>query len=361
MGLIATLVTATLVASQANAKTWMDAFDEILILEEQETEQIGDINASFGQNLQIRIILEDENYQSLFRNSLKTEIISSTIDKTNDPTIKQYTNVLDQSHLQKFEVNIPVEFDKEGKLIGKRLCNSFIIRTTFLGSRVGYDVTGEYVKERKVMVCKEVKQTPTPTPIILPSPTIIPSPVPSQTPSPTPTIEASAKPSATPNIPTTISLNTNDNYNTTGSGAIAACSKTILGKGIKTVVMAIPVAGMIPIAFSLISMTSAVFTSDRRRPEHWVKVVDAVTGKPVGGAIINIVSPDGKVRATWKSDAKTGNAGDLLQPGQYEFIIQRSGYIFPSVEEPMFPMQSGEFVYRSGLVNFNHSNMNVHG
>jgi len=359
VGFVATLIITILIAQRASATTWMDAFDEIVILEAHETEQIGDISAKFGQRLQMRIVLEDENYQNFFRNALKTEITTTSINKDYDPTIKQYANALDQSHLQEFDVNIPVEFDKEGKQSENKFCASFIIRTTFLGSRVGYNVTGEYTKERKVVVCREVDATPSPSPTLI----ISPSPTTSTTPSPIvePLIEPTPEPTQDPSGPSTISLNTDDSFNSTGSGAIAACNKTILGKGIKTAVVAVPVVGMVPIVFSLISTISAIFTTDRRRPEHWVKVVDAVTGKPVGGAIINILSPDGKVRATWKSDAKTGNAGDLLQPGQYEFVVQKPGYIFPSVEEPLFPLQSGEFVYRSGLVNFSRSNMNTNG
>lgn len=356
IGVIVGLVTI-LVAPQALAKTWMDAFDEIMILDTGETGQAGDINAKFGDSLLIRIVLNDETYQNFFRYSLNTEIVTTTKDKTYDPIKTRHPDPKDQAILEQYTVKIPLEFDKEGKKVGTKFCSSFIIRTIFHGDRVGYNVTGEYVKERRVLVCREIDPTPTPSPTPIaspfPTPTLEPTPISTPTPEPTP------EPSDEPNFPTTISLNTDDSFNSRGSGAVAACSKTILGKGITTVVMAVPVVGMMPIVFSLISMASAVFTMDRRRPEHWVKVVDAVTGKPVGGAIINILSPDGKIRATWKSDEKTGNTGDLLQPDQYEFVVQKPGFVFPSTEEPMFPLQTGEFVYRSGLVDFNRSNMNI--
>ncbi|MDO8511714.1 MAG: carboxypeptidase-like regulatory domain-containing protein [bacterium] len=345
--------TAILIAPQARATTWMDAFSAIKILEKSETEPIGNINSNYGQILNMRIELNESIYHEFFKSGLRTQIITTSKDKTIDPTIIQHINPIDQTHLQEFDVKIPLDFEKEGRAGGTNICSSFIIRTTFEANSVGYDVTGKYEKERKVVVCRDILATPTPSP----SPVVEPL----STLTPSATAEPSPEPSGSPTTSTTTSFNTDDDFNSSGSGAIAACSKTILGKGIKAIVMAIPVVGMIPIAFSLFSISSAIFVTDRRRPEHWVKVIDAVTGKPVGGAIINIFSPDGKVRATWISDSKTGNAGDLLQQGEYKFVVQKPGYIFPSVEEPMFAMQSGEFIYRSGLINFKRSNMNLNG
>lgn len=343
----------------AQAKTWMDAFDEIKILYGNETEQGGAINAGFGETLKnIRVVLEDESYQEFFRNALTKEIVTSYKDKTNDPDIFNlpWSGTSDQSIMTSFNVQIPNDFINNAVLSRDKTkkCASFIIRISFNGDRVGYDVVGEYRKERRVDVCTNVDPTPTPSPTTSPTTPFTPSP------SATPTNIPSPDPSPTPSDGpiSTLGTNNNNQFNSSGSGAIAACSQTILGKGIKTVVMAIPIVGMAPIVFSMASMTSAIFTFDRRRPEHWVKIVDAATGKAIGGAIVNVLTPDGKVRATWKSEDRTGNTGDLLPPGQYEFMVQKTGYTFPSSEEPLFPLQQGEFVYRSGLVNFGKSNIN---
>jgi len=355
---IAIVLAAILFASQAKAMHWIDAFSYIVILERNETQAIGNVHAHFGETLHFRVeMTENEEFVDFFKLFLKTSLITTTKDKTNDPKLIKLTNIKDQTHIGEFDVEIPVDFNKEATIEGTNLCSTFIVRITFDGGQMaGYDVEGTYAKERKVKVCDEASPVPTPsaTPIPSPSPTGEPTPIASPIFSPPDT------PVFPPDTTKVVSTSNSDEFNSSGQGAIAACSRTILGKGIKTVVMAIPVAGAVPVAFSLISVGSAVFTVDRRRPEHWVKVVDAVTGKAVGGAVINVLTPDGKVRATWTSDAKTGNTGDLLQQGKYEFVVQKPGYVFPSSEEAMFPLQQGEFVYRSGLVDFNRSNMKIH-
>lgn len=342
----AIVLAAVFFASQAKATTWMDAFSAIKIFNQGETEPIGNISASFGETLHMRIELNESSYHEFLKNGLKTEIVTTTLNKTDDPILTQRINFLDQTHLQEFDVAIPKDFIREAIQTESAKCIYFLVRTHIDSTRTGYDVLGTYEKERKVKVCENslIVDT-TPSPSSSPFLTIVSPPSPSVTINPLVTSVTSI--SSTP-TPVTSCVET-------------VCSQSFVEQVIKTVAIAIPLVGMIPIVFSLLNFTTAIFTTDRRRPEHWVKVIDSVTGKPVGGAIINVLTPDGKILTTWTSEAKTGNTGDLLQPGQYSFVAQKPGYIFPSVEEPMFPLQSGEFVYRSGLVDFNQSNMNTHG
>lgn len=351
-----------------NAVNWYDEFAQIKILYGDEIEQGKTIQTNYGRTLNMRVVLDDVAWQEFFRYTLRTYVVSNTADTAHLPKITQHINIKNQANLQEFELYIPPNFDENGYERKSSGCSSFVVRVVFNKQSFDhssndvskyYDILGEMYKERKVIACAPFKlPTPTPTPSETPSPTpilsILPTPTPAVSPTPSPEIINNQQSENS-------GSNESSNFNGIGSGAVAACSRTILGQGIKAVVMAIPIVGMAPIAFSLLNMTAAVFTVDRRRPEHWVKVVDAVTGKPVGGAIINIITPDGKVRATWKTDDKTGNTGDLLQPGQYEFVVQKTGFVFPSVEEPMFPLQTGEFVYRSGLINLNQSNMHTNG
>lgn len=318
----------------------MDAFADLeILLPGEKSGENTPISIGLNEQLQFRVTIKDPEFQELLKKSLNIYLDTSHANWTESPIVgTTLYDGLDQLILKEISFKSPAKVKNP---YGP--CSTYYLTASLNSKTLGYEVVGNYKKERKITICLPSTAKPTVSPTLAPifSPTaevinIIPL-----------TIADVPKNTPTGSGP--------------DSGNIASCSNDFLEKIIKIAVRAIPFAGLAPVAISLLNTTSAFFTSDRRRPEHWVKVIDAATGKPVGGAIINVLSADGKSLATWTSDPKTGNTGDLLQPGQYSFVVQKSGYIFPSVEEPMFPMQSGEFIYRSGLVTFNHSNMDING
>lgn len=129
---------------------------------------------------------------------------------------------------------------------------------------------------------------------------------------------------------------------------------------INVAVGAVPVISLFPLIFPAVSFFTHFLALRRKKDSHWVKVVDSVTGKGVGDAIIEVITPDGKVRGIWKTDKKTGNAGDLLPLGIYEFSVKKDGWRFPSMQSPSFPVEENEFIYRSGKIDISNLKKNDH-
>jgi len=208
-----------------------------------------------------------------------------------------------------------------------------------------------------------------PTPSLPPSPTIFPTPFPTTKPTMEPIIDI-LDPIINPIIDKIASVITGSNsarVDKVGSvesseitrelkkTAIAISSNT----AVKTVAIAVPVAASIPaaapVATNMATNFFGVFFWKRKRDEHFVKAVDSLTGKGIGNVVIFVRTPDGKSRATWTTDNRTGNTGDLLPSGKYEFVAQKQGWKFPSSEEPQFVLESGDMVYKSGFIEINNN------
>ena len=196
----------------------------------------------------------------------------------------------------------------------------------------------------------DIVATPSPTlpPTFSPSssPTVEPtSPGPTETPSfePTPIIGLV---SPSPSIKPFIDLGSD----TSAPVAVAATTIATTAAAISVINIVPGVASASTQALSFGNFLFGIYFKKRKRPEHWVKVVDSITGKGIGGAMIQVRTTDGKVRTIWRTDEKTGNTGDLLPPGQYEFVVTKTGWRFPSYIQPIFAKQKGDLIYRRGII-----------
>lgn len=210
---------------------------------------------------------------------------------------------------------------------------------------------------------------------ILPSET----PFPSTTPTIAPTFSPEPEPTEEPSKSIIDAIFGSDSNDSSGSGIIkSTIAKILLNPTVKKVaetvssqnvakvasvaipvvaaIPAIPVAAASPAAAGLSNLSSnffGMFFWKRKRDQHFVKATDSLTGKGIGDVVVLVRTPDGKTRATWTTDKRTGNTGDLLPSGKYEFVAQKKGWKFPSSEEPQFILESGDTVYRSGFIEIN--------
>jgi len=340
----------------------------IQLLNAGESVAGGTISASYGDVLSFSIDARDGD-----NNSTSLPEDTSVDTTTASPVSSRDVSVTAPSHnwsypQKSFSVPIPDSFSQiTAENAGK--CGVFLVRIS-APYKSAHNVYTTVRKERLVRVC------PPTTLITDPSPTpesATPSPEPEQqTEDENGNTVATTKPSAKPATPSPtprqllsipvrtkpISMESEGDY---GSTADAVCARTPVIRTVRVATMAAPAVGILPFIASTLSFIGAMSSvSTRRKPEHWVKVVDSATGKGVGGAIINVIGSNGKVKATWKTE-DSGNTGDILPKGRYEFVVQKEGWAFPSSEEPTFPLQQGEFVYRSGAVNLSSSKYKIDG
>jgi len=233
--------------------------------------------------------------------------------------------------------------------------------------------------------------TPSPTASVEPSPSFSPSPIPTPTVSPSsdpsPAIIVTVSPSPSPSsdedlpLPTIITepikkISTEVNKEidkavlsegmimeidkaiSSATGQQASVPVTAAATAVATTAAAVSVVNIAPsvAAASTQSLSSfgnfffGIYFKRKKKSEHWVKVVDSITGRGIGGSMIQVRTIDGKVRTIWRTDDKTGNTGDLLPPGEYELVVTKEGWRFPSYIQPVFTKQKGDVIYRRGII-----------
>jgi len=131
--------------------------------------------------------------------------------------------------------------------------------------------------------------------------------------------------------------------------------------GVASTVAALP-AGLINSLFALLRfgylLISPLFIG--RRGKSWGVVVNSITRKPVGRAIVRVLDTEfNKMKESQLTD-QLGRFGFIVEPGDYTLSVEHRGFIFPSKLTHLHSFETPE--YTGGVVHIDskkNSNINV--